>query len=265
MIENAFVKLYQMLVDNIDFSTDDFLIMVEETLKRETSTKDLETIKSRINAYQNKIDNLVELKLENMINEEQYARKFNELNKKLSSSKKQLEKIEKISESKAEIKTRLNEFKRVLNNGTKTDKFDQDLFEAMVDKIILGGYDENGKKDPYMLAFILHGGFIQTDLSDEKESGFMKMMEFDLDYDHYQFERDEDGSLHKSLLKKVRVIAGFSNEIQEDRNHNIDDIKKKVYLESKEFMGDKTGKEIAEELGMAPTSVSRYIKILKEG
>ncbi len=116
-----------------------------------------------------------------------------------------------------------------------------------------------------MLAFILHGGFIQTDLSDEKESGFMKMMEFDLDYDHYQFERDEDGSLHKSLLKKVRVIAGFSNEIQEDRNHNIDDIKKKVYLESKEFMGDKTGKEIAEELGMAPTSVSRYIKILKEG
>ena len=81
----------------------------------------------------------MELKLENMINEEQYARKFNELNKKLSSSKKQLEKIEKISESKAEIKTRLNEFKRVLNNGTKMDKFDQDLFEAMVDKIILGG------------------------------------------------------------------------------------------------------------------------------
>ncbi len=47
--------------------------------------------------------------------------------------------------------------------------------------------------------------------------------------------------------------------------HNIDDIKKKVYLESKEFMGDKTGKEIAEELGMAPTSISRYIKMLKEG
>ena len=126
-------------------------------------------------------------------------------------------------------------------------------------------YDENGKKDPYMLTFVLHGGFIQTDLSDEKESGFMKMIEFDLDCDHYQFERDEDGALHKSLLKKVRVIAGFSNEIQEDRNHNIDEIKKKVYLESKEFMGNKTGKEIAEELGMAPTSVSRYIKILKEG
>ena len=265
MIENAFVKLYQILVDNIDFSTNDFLVMVEETLKRETSAKDFETIKSRINAYQNKIDNLVELKLENMINEEQYTRKFNELNKKLSSSKKQLEKIEKISDSKTEIRTRLNEFKRVLNNGTKMDTFDQDLFETMVDRIILGGYDENGKKDSYMLTFILHGGFIQTDLSDEKESGFMKMIEFDLDYDHYQFERDKSGFLHKSLQKKVRVIAGFSNEIKEDRNHNIDDIKKKVYLESKEFMGQKTGKEIAEELGMAPTSVSRYIKQLKEG
>ena len=93
----------------------------------------------------------------------------------------------------------------------------------------------------------------------------MKMIEFDLDYNHYQFERDEDGLLRKSLLKKVKVIAGFSNEIQEDRNHNIDDIKKKVYLDSKEFMGKKTGKEIAEELGISQTNVSRYIRILKEG
>ena len=98
-------------------------------------------------------------------------------------------------------------------------------------------YDENGKKDPYMLTFVLHGGFIQTDLSDEKESGFMKMIEFDLDCDHYQFERDEDGALHKSLLKKVRVIAGFSNEIQEDRNHNIDEIRKKGIFRIKGIHG----------------------------
>ena len=200
-----------------------------------------------------------------MINEEQYTRKFNELNKKLSSSKKQLEKIENISDSKTEIRDRINEFKKVLNKGVKLERFDQDIFESMVDRIILGGYDENGNKDPFMIIFVLHGGFIQTNLSDEKESNFMKMLEFDLDFDHYQFIRDKDGSLHKSLLKKVRVTAGFLNEIKENRNHNIDDIKKRVYLESKEFMGDKTGKEIAEELGMAPTSISRYIKKLKEG
>ena len=66
-------------------------------------------------------------------------------------------------------------------------------------------------------------------------------------------------------MKNVRVIAGFTNEIHEDRNHNIDDIKKKIYLESRKFMGEKTGKEIADELEMSPANVSRYIKQLKEG
>ncbi len=265
MIQNAFVKMYQLLIDNIDFSVDDFLVRVEETLQKESSVNDMEVMKNRINAYQSKIDNLVELKLDNMINEEQYTRKFNELNKKLNSSKKQLEKLENISSTKIDIRKRISEFKSTLNKRKVMDVFDQDIFEAMVDKIILGGFDDSGHKDPYLLTFILHGGFIQTDLSDENGSAFMKMIEFDLNYDHYLFDRDENGNTERRLLKTVKVYAGFSNEVKEERAHNIDDIKKKVYLESKEFMGDKTGKEIAEELGMAPTSISRYIKMLKEG
>ena len=117
----------------------------------------------------------------------------------------------------------------------------------------------------FFMTFFLHGGFIQTDLSSESESGFMKMLEFDLDYDHYLYNRNKEGCLEKTLLKTTKVIVGFSNEIKEERVHNIDEIKKRIYLESKEFMGNKSGKEIAEELGMAPTSVSRYIKILKNG
>lgn len=222
-------------------------------------------MKNRISSYQNRIDNLVELKLENMINEEQYTRKFNELNKKLNSSKKQLEKLENMSSAKSDIRKRLSEFKHTLSERKAMDEFDQDIFEAMVDKIILGGFDESEHSDPYLLTFVLHGGFIQTDLTDEKGSGFMKMLEFDLDYDHYLFERDKNGDVERRLLKTVKVLAGFSNEVKEERIHNIDDIKKKIYLDSKAFMGEKTGKEIVEELGMASSSVSRYIKILKEG
>ena len=66
-------------------------------------------------------------------------------------------------------------------------------------------------------------------------------------------------------LQAGKQTKSEEDEIKEERVHNIDEIKKRIYLESKEFMGNKSGKEIAEELGMAPTSVSRYIKILKNG
>ncbi len=93
----------------------------------------------------------------------------------------------------------------------------------------------------------------------------MKMMELDLDFDHYCYDRNEKGVSDRQLLKSVKVLVGFSNEIKENRNNNIDEIKKRIYLQSKAFMGNKTGREIAAELGMSESSVSRYIKTMKEG
>ncbi len=82
----------------------------------------------------------------------------------------------------------------------------------MVDRIILGGYDEFGNPDPYMVTFILYGGFIQDDLSSESESGFMKMMEFDLEYDHYLYNREKEVNLEKTLLKTAKVLVGNKTE-----------------------------------------------------
>ena len=37
--------------------------------------------------------------------------------------------------------------------------FDRYVFESIVEKVIVGGYDENGNKDPSMLTFIYKTGF----------------------------------------------------------------------------------------------------------
>ena len=50
--------------------------------------------------------------------------------------------------------------------------FDQEIFNAIVDYVIVGGYDENGVIDPYLIRFILKREF---DLSVPKMS-LMKLL-----------------------------------------------------------------------------------------
>lgn len=50
-------------------------------------------------------------------------------------------------------------FRRTLEENEVLDTFDRYVFESIVEKVIVGGYDEDGNKDPAMLTFIYKTGF----------------------------------------------------------------------------------------------------------
>ena len=55
--------------------------------------------------------------------------------------------------------------------------FDREIFEGIVDKVIVGGYNENGEKDPYKITFIYKTSFTDgVDASKRKydKSRFLK-------------------------------------------------------------------------------------------
>lgn len=39
------------------------------------------------------------------------------------------------------------------------EEFDRGIFESIIEKVIVGGYDEDGNKDPYKITFIYKTGF----------------------------------------------------------------------------------------------------------
>ncbi|WP_458788265.1 hypothetical protein [Vallitalea sediminicola] len=48
--------------------------------------------------------------------------------------------------------------RRALNAGTKNKKFEPDVFNAIVDHIVLGGVDDEGNKAPHLLTFVFKTG-----------------------------------------------------------------------------------------------------------
>lgn len=80
--------------------------------------------------------------------------------------KTKIEQIRLVAEDRKSISDGLIKMKELLNSKDIMEEFDQEIFNALVDYVIIGGYDENGMKDQYLIRFILKREF---DLSIPKE------------------------------------------------------------------------------------------------
>ncbi|WP_347463708.1 MULTISPECIES: hypothetical protein [Clostridium] len=78
-------------------------------------------------------------------------------------------KLVEASENEKDIKRkrRLKEFKKTLEQNQVLDEFYRYVFESVVEKVIIGGIDEDGNKDPAQITFVYKTGFKNSLNSDK--------------------------------------------------------------------------------------------------
>lgn len=158
ILEDCFVQGYRILCNNNQKVVVDFLEKVENILKEnttETIVTKLEKDKEKINK---KLANLLELNLEGRINKKQYTLKFDKLNTELIKIENKIQNLLKETNRNESIKLRLNKFKSLLKNIDIMPKFDKDVFECLIDKVVIGETLENGTINPYTIRFICKNG-----------------------------------------------------------------------------------------------------------
>ena len=154
ILEDCFVQGYRILCNDNKKVIETFLEKIENVLKEnttETIVNKLENNKEKINK---KLDNLLELNLEGRINKEQYTLKFDELNTELIKIENKIQSFLKETNRTESIKLRLNKFKEM----EIMSKFDKDVFECLIDKVIIGETKEDGTINPYTIRFICKNG-----------------------------------------------------------------------------------------------------------
>ena len=102
---------------------------------------------------------LVDMRLEEIIDKETYEQKYFDLSSQIDQLQKQREDLQQSAETESTMKRRISEFRKTLEQNEVLNTFDRYVFESIVEKVIVGGYDENGNKDPSMLTFIYKTGF----------------------------------------------------------------------------------------------------------
>jgi len=171
VIEEAFVKIFNEMCQHNREIIEAFIQAIENTLSESTSKKELSTLNKELSKVEDKIKKLIDLHLDGAIDRENYENKFIELNKDKERLIKEVNELSLTASEEKEMKTRLKNFRKYFDANKPLKKFDADIFESIVEKIILGGIDDKGQKDPHQLTFVFKTGPKLT-ISMGKESYF---------------------------------------------------------------------------------------------
>ena len=73
------------------------------------------------------------------------------------------------SSHQKDVQTRLDVFRSVLDLNVNMINFDPDVFNSIVEKVVVGGFDEEGEPDPDKLVFVY-----RTNVTDERSADDFK-------------------------------------------------------------------------------------------
>ena len=168
VIEEAFIESYRMLCkDNRDV-LDEFLRRVEKTLGENSIPEQITALDKNISKIQAKRTVLLDKYLKGIVSQDIYEETDIGLKKDFTNEKAKLEYLQQQLDDETSLQRRVSDFKKALSENEVLEEFDRGIFESIIEKVIVGGFDEDGNKDPYKITFIYKTG-LKNEIGNAKE------------------------------------------------------------------------------------------------
>ena len=168
VIEEAFIESYRMLCkDNRDV-LDEFLRRVEKTLGENSIPEQITALDKNISKIQAKRKVLLDKYLKGIVSQDIYEETDIGLKKDFTNEKAKLEYLQQELDDETSLQRRVSDFKKALSENEVLEEFDRGIFESIIEKVIVGGFDEDGNKDPYKITFIYKTG-LKNEIGNAKE------------------------------------------------------------------------------------------------
>lgn len=159
VIEEAFIESYRMLCrDNKDV-LEEFLKRTEKILGENSVENQISKLSKTIDKLFSKRKKLLDNYLDGVIEQDIYEEADMKLKIDLSNAKAKLEFSKQQVDKNSSLQKRIADFKKALSDNEVLEEFDRGIFESIIEKVIVGGIDDNGEKDPYKITFIYKTGF----------------------------------------------------------------------------------------------------------
>ncbi len=131
---------------------------VNEVINGNQDYNNQKKIQDEIIKLENKLSNLIDLQLDGSISKEILNQKNQEISNKIKEYEQQLKDTENVEITRKQKLEQINKISNTLKQYKGLTKFNEEVFNSMVDKIIIGEKSENGDEDFYKIKFILKTG-----------------------------------------------------------------------------------------------------------
>ena len=152
---------------------------IKEVITNNDYKKKIESLNNEKKTLEKRLSNLIDMKLDDYENKEAYTSKEKEINEKLVLIKKELSDYEMLENENKNLSKQIQSIEKLFEEPSTLKEFDEHAFNSMVEKIIIGGYDEDGNKNPKMIRFILKTGDEKPFIIEEK-NGNKELVSFEL-------------------------------------------------------------------------------------
>lgn len=230
VIEKCFLDAYRVLCADKATIIRNFMEKAEPILQENNGKEEIEKLNIQEHDLKEKLKKLLDLKLDNTITEEAFKEKNNEIERKIRNIQKQIENKASTVNKEDNLKSKMEEIKNLLKTHDIITEFDREVFEILVDKVIIGEIDEEGNKNPYVVSFILKSrkNSDSCKLAKEPEKKIKKKSIKSISIEDKNeiceiksfqklkiFEKDEDLFRTKKQLDyiKVKVIEEYDGDI----------------------------------------------------
>ncbi len=117
-----------------------------------------------------KIDKLALAFVDGTLSQDVYEAKLKSLNIEKARLVKEKEDLDLRAMSETDALSKLSDFRNaaIESGGKKLENFSKDIFDTTIERIIVGGYDENKNADPFMITFVFKKEFGSSDITESK-------------------------------------------------------------------------------------------------
>lgn len=157
-LEDIFVLAYNKLFQDSEKYINSFMKKVNEVINEKQDNLNHKRIQEEISKLENKLSNLIDLQLEGSISKEILNQKNLEISNKIKEYEQQLKDTENIEFTRKQKLEQIDKIANTIKQYKGLTKFNEEVFNSMVDKIIIGEKSENGDEDFYKIKFILKTG-----------------------------------------------------------------------------------------------------------
>ena len=98
------------------------------------------------------------MKLDDYENKNAYISKEKEINTELKRINDEINNYENIENTNKNIREQMKKIEKILETPQNIKEFDENIFNSLVEKIIVGEKDDNGNTNPKVVRFILKIG-----------------------------------------------------------------------------------------------------------
>ncbi len=158
IIEEAFTQSYKLLCDSNKELIQTFLNEMEEIIQEESNESSIKRLEEEKQILKEKIDKLIDLNLNGTISTEILQEKKAKLQNKINKLTKEQEHLQLEIEDSMSLNQGLNKFKTLFKDNEIMPNFDKEVFELMIEKVIIGEKGSKGKANPRVITFILKSG-----------------------------------------------------------------------------------------------------------